>query len=283
MARPHDPTSRISSVVALDATRRSAIADPANAAQRELRTAQRVSLLSSLLAHRVPEALAHSLADDAAKLGQGEDIRALASALELRMRAKPIDYVHAKAILLKGVNGAGKTNVAAKIAAQAFLTGRNVRVLTADPNAPRLVDLASRTKVKIVATHTTQAIARAVKDAFARKGLVVVDSSGFNPRRAKSRVAFEALSQISGMETIGVVSALYDAAEIGELVFALGAQRTIVTGLDLSRRAGALTAAATSGPPIAHVARSPFAGDGLEPLTPLSLAQTLLGIRPEWQ
>jgi signal recognition particle GTPase len=283
MARAHEPNKGAAVVGITAAGRRIHDADPLSASQRQMRTAQRVTLLAALIAHRVPETLAHALADDAAKLGQGDDSRALAAALELRMRARPIDYVNANAILLKGIPGTGKTSVAAKIAAQAFLTGRNTKILTTDAAAPRLVDLAQRTKVKIVPGPTAQTIERAVKTAIARNGLVVVDTSGFNPRRVKARMAFEALGQIEGIETIGIVSALYDAAEIGELIFALAAQRTIVTGLDLARRAGALAVAATSGPPLAHVARSPFAGDGLEPLTPLALAQTLLGVRPDWQ
>jgi flagellar biosynthesis protein FlhF len=268
-------------VIVLDAAwRRASEQDRAGTQQREARTAQRTALLSALNAHRVPDALAHALADDAVKLGHTDPARGLAAALDLRMRAKPIDYVTANAILLKGINGAGKTSVAAKIAAQAFLTGRKVRILTAEPSAPRLSQLVSQLGVKVVAAKTVGAVASAVDRAYASGGLVVIDTSGFNPRNAKARAAFQALAQVGQVETIGVVSALYDAAEIGEIVAALNAQRLIVTGLDLSRRAGALTLAATQGPPLAHVARSAVPGDGLEPLTPLALAHTLLGVRP---
>ena len=56
----------------------------------------------------------------------------------------------------------------------------------------------------------------------------------------------------------------------------LGAKRLIVTGLDLTRRAGALIAAATQGLALAHVSRSPFIAGGLESPTSLSLARLLL-------
>jgi flagellar biosynthesis protein FlhF len=269
-------------VIVLDAAwRRSSEHDSVGARQRESRTAQRTELLAALNAHRVPDALAHALADDAVKLGHTDASRGLAAALDLRMRAKPIDYVNANAILLKGINGAGKTSVAAKIAAQAFLTGRKVKILTAEPSAPRLSQLVAQLAVKVVAAKTVSAVANAVDRAYASGGLVVIDTSGFNPRNAKARAAFQALAQVGDVETIGVVSALYDAAEIGEIVAALNAQRLIVTGLDLARRSGALTIAATQGPPLAHVARSAVPGDGLEPLTPLALAQTLIGVRPK--
>ncbi len=278
MARPYEPPPS-APVVVIEPGRRGASADPRALALSEARTSRRVSLLAALISQRLPEPLAHALADDASKLGQEDACRALASALELRMRARPINYVNANAILLKGVNGSGKTSVASKIAAQAFLTGRRVRVLTADTNAPRLVDLASRLKVQIAETRTPQLMARAVSEAIRRNSLLVIDTSGFNPHRGKERAAFDALGQIDGVETIGVVSALYDAMEIAEEIHALGAQRTIVTGLDLARRGGALAVAAISGPPIAHVARSPCAGDGLEPLTPLTLARILVNAR----
>lgn len=275
MRHPHEPPPS-ARIAVIDTGRRGANEDPRALALREARTSRRVLLLAALIAQRLPDSLAHALADEASKLGHEDPCRALASALELRMRARPINYVNANAILLKGVNGSGKTSVAAKIAAQASLTGRKVKVLTADANAQRLVDLASRLKVQVVELRTPQLIARAVSEAIRRNSLVVIDTSGFNPHRAKERAAFEALGQIGGVDTIGVVSALYDAAELAEEIQALNAQRTIVTGLDLARRAGALAVAATLGPPIAHVARSSFAGDGLEPLTPLALARTLL-------
>jgi flagellar biosynthesis protein FlhF len=75
------------------------------------------------------------------------------------------------------------------------------------------------------------------------------------------------------------VTATNDAEEIAEVSAALvtlGVKRTIVTGLDLARRAGAVLAAATQGADLAHVTRSPFVAGGLETLTPLSLARLLI-------
>ena len=50
----------------------------------------------------------------------------------------------------------------------------------------------------------------------------------------------------------------------------------IVTGLDATRRLGALTAAVTQGAALAHTTRSPFVSGGLETLTPLSLSRMLI-------
>ena len=199
------------------------------------------------------------------------------------MVAMPINYVRANAILLKGPNGAGKTTIATKIVAQAYLTRRHVKLVASDTSALPIRTLATQIDVKVSAARTAQSIARAESWAYEDGALVVVDTPGFNPRKSKSRTAFAALGQIERVERIGVVSALGDAVETGEIIAALDVDRVIVTGLDLARRLGAVAVAATGGIPLAHVARSPFAGDGLEPLTPMALAQTLLGVRPGLQ
>ena len=118
-----------------------------------------------------------------------------------------------------------------------------------------------------------------VGECTSKKTFVIVDTAGFDPRDAKARTAFAALGRIDRLETAGVVSALSDAEELCEIVEALstlGARRLVVTGLDLTRRAGGLVAAATQGIPLAHVTRSPFIAGGLDSPTSLSLARLLL-------
>jgi flagellar biosynthesis protein FlhF len=76
-----------------------------------------------------------------------------------------------------------------------------------------------------------------------------------------------------------VVSAACDAEEAGDIANALaklGATKLIVTGLDLSRRKGALVALACSGLGLAQVTASPYLADGLETLTPLALSRAVL-------
>lgn len=268
-------------VIALNTSRRKA-ATPVEPA-KPAHIFDRTDVLAALGQHRVPEVLAYSLAGNAANSGYGDPVRALAAALEKQMTALPINYVRANAILLKGLCGAGKTTVACKITAQAHLTRRIVKVLASDPMAAPLRKLTMQIEVPVAAAKSVQSVANAVARAHEDRSLVVIDSQGFNPRKAKARAAFAALGQIGRVETIGVLSALADAVETQEIIAALGVDRLIVTGLDLARRLGAVTVAATCGTPLAHVARSPFAGDGLEPLTALALAQTLLGVRPNLQ
>ena len=101
-------------------------------------------------------------------------------------------------------------------------------------------------------------------------------------RRCDPRAALPqglvALLSAGNLDLVGVLSATGDAEEAAEIAASLvklGATRLIVTGLDLSRRKGALVAIALSGAAIAHVTSSPYLADGLETLTPMALARLL--------
>jgi flagellar biosynthesis protein FlhF len=243
----------------------------------------RGELLTALGRHRLPDGQAHVLAEAATKAHLSDMTLALAAALDRRLHLAPIDVETANAFLLVGPNGAGKTAVAAKLAAHARLAGRRTTLIASDTAGAGAV-----ARLETFARHLDSAVTTAdgaaelctlVAECIAKKTLAIVDTAGFDPRDAKARTAFAALGQITGLETLAVVSALSDAEEIVEIVealHALGAARLIVTGVDLTRRMGALTAAATQALPIAHVTQSPFVAAGLETPTSLSLARLLL-------
>jgi flagellar biosynthesis protein FlhF len=243
----------------------------------------RAELLAALNRHRLPEGVAHALAEGAAKAQLTDMTLALASALDSKMKPWPIDMHDANALLLVGPNGAGKTAVAAKIAAHARLAGRRTTLVASDSAGAgavaRLETFAKHLDSAVTTAESAAELNTLVGECLSKKTFVIVDTAGFDPRDAKARTAFAALGQIGKLDTVGVVSALSDAEETSEIVEALGAlgaKRLIVTGLDLSRRAGALIAAATQGIPLAHVTRSPFIAGGLESPTSLSLARLLL-------
>jgi flagellar biosynthesis protein FlhF len=243
----------------------------------------RAELLGALAKHRLPEGLAHALAEAAAKAQLTDMTLALAAALDKRMRPGPIDFNAANAILLVGPNGAGKTAVAAKIAAHARLAGRRTTLVASDSAGAgavaRLETFARHLDSAIAVAETAAELNRLVSECLSKKTFVIVDTAGFDPRDARSRTAFTAMAQIGNLETVGVVSALSDAEEVSEIADALGAmgaKRLIVTGVDLARRMGAITAAACQSVAIAHVTQSPFVAGGLESPTSLSLARLLL-------
>jgi len=242
----------------------------------------RGELLASFARHRLPDALAHALADEAAKTNLADMTLALASAIDARMKPGPIDFAKAKAFLLVGPNGAGKTACAAKLAAHAKLAGRAVLLIAGDCSGAgaveRLNAFAEHLDAEIATAESAFVISSMASAAVAQRVLAIIDTAGFDPRQPKAAAAFAALTKIENVETIGVVSALTDGEEVLEIASALarlGATRLIVTAADLARRAGALAAAAMTHIAIAHVTHSPFVAGGLDSLTPLALARLL--------
>ena len=257
--------------------------EPADAANRSSRNFNRAELLSLLHGHRAPDALTHELAAAAEKSALNDMTLALASALDKRMRAAPLDLIACPALLVCGPPGAGKTATAAKIAAHAKLAGRAVHLIAADATGAgaiaRLETFAGHLGVEFFVADNAGQLENRVGESCSQDALAIVDTAGFDPRHAKSRTAFAALARIGNLQTLAVLSATGDAeetTEIGRALVTLGATRMIVTCLDLARRAGALLAAAVQGAPLAYVCRSPFVAGGLETLTPLSLARLLI-------
>jgi flagellar biosynthesis protein FlhF len=243
----------------------------------------RAKLLTILGRHRLADALSHALAEAAEKTALTDMTLALASALDKRMEIAPLDLNKTTGILLAGMPGAGKSAVAAKIAAHAKLCGRDVRLIAADATGAgaiaRLESFAGHIGAKFAVAETADTWLEEFSKAEQEKTLAVIDTAGIDPRNAKVRTAFSALGKLSGVTKLGVVSAMGDAeetADIADGLRQLGAHGLIVSGLDLAQRLGALASAATQNVPLAHVTRSPFVAAGLETMTPLSLARALI-------
>ena len=252
-------------------------------ANRPQRNFDRGELLTLLRGHRAPDALAHALAESAEKAGLSNMTLALASALDKRVTTQPIELTRSAALLLTGPHGAGKTAVAAKLAAHARMAGRSVKLIAGDAQGAgavaRLQTFAEHLDAPFVVAENAEALGVAVAEASKANELAIIDTAGFDPRNGKARSAFSALAKIDTVEALGVISATGDAEESSEIAAALtslGARRLVVTGLDLVRRLGTLAAAASEGLALAHVTRSPFVAGGLESLTPLSLARALI-------
>lgn len=244
----------------------------------------RVEILSAFAKNRLPEALSHALAEAAAKTGLTDMTLALAAAIDQKMLSAPLDFINSKAYLLAGPNGAGKTAVAAKLGAHARLAGRHVRLVAHDVTGAgavaRLKDFADHLDAQIVTAESAYALASVVETSVRDGSLAIIDTAGFDPRNPKAANAIAALAQIEPVEVLGVISCITDSEEAGEMADALikiGARRLILTAADMTRRYGALAAAAMApDAAIAFVTRSPFVAGELETLTPLALARLLV-------
>jgi flagellar biosynthesis protein FlhF len=267
---------------------------------------------SALKRHRLPEDLAQALVRDCAKFSDAGADTALAKALARRLVAAPVDLENARGILLVGPGGSGKSAVAAKIARSAGLIGRKTELVRADGlalfRARSVRESGSDTKTKSVRESGSDTKTKSVRESGSdiktksvresgsdsktksvrESGsdnksisnppelLTVMEADGFNPLNPRAACAFSALGDIDGVVTIGVVSALNDAEDVGDIVTRFRFRRVIVTGLDLTRRLGAVLAASLSGARLAHVTYGPRPEDGLELLEPGALAAQLL-------
>lgn len=256
----------------------------AKSPRRGRRRFDRGELLTIFAHHRLPDGLAHALAEKSAGTGINDMTLALAAAIDVRMKSAPIDFQSDKALLLLGLGGVGKTATVAKFAAHAQLAGRSVTLIGADTEGAgavaRLGAFAEHLKAEVLSAASPTQLDRRVHEALGRGHLVIVDTAGFDPRQAKAAEAMCTLAQIADVEAIGVVSAMTDGEEICEIASALGrigVSRLVVTQLDLARRFGALAGVAMcEGLRLAHISRSPFVAAGLEALTPLMLARLLV-------
>lgn len=202
-------------------------------------------IATALKGHRLPELLTAQLLR--ATGAASDPHTALTHALSQRMTHKPLNFARNHGILLVGPSGAGKSTVA------------------------RMIAEAARPRESLI-LNAREGLARFRAGELPDGRLVVMEADGFHPLNPKARGAFAALNDIADVETVGVVSAAGDAEDVAETIAAFRFRRLILTGLDRTRRLGALAAAATSGAAIAHLARN----GALESLEAADLATLLL-------
>src|SRR6185312_7162795 len=216
--------------------------------------------LASLAFHNVPAALAD-------QLRHGELSDALGQALPFA----PLPLSHgARPLLFAGPAGAGKTLTVARLAARRVIGGVSPSVVTADGRrAGATEQLAAFTRLLglnlLVANHpATLGRAMAHRQAGAP---VLIDAPGSDPFDPAQREEVAAL-----------------AADLAAAFAAAGATMLVATRLDVTRRLGAVLAAAHAGGlALAEAGIGPGAADGLVPMTPGLLAERLLAAPPQIQ
>jgi flagellar biosynthesis protein FlhF len=242
----------------------------------------RNQLVSVLRAHRTPDALCEVLVEAAEGSGIPDLTLALAAALDRFMQGSPTAASDPTGTILVGLPGAGKTAVAAKLAAQHRLVGAPVVLAATDTQTAgqmaRLENFAACLEVPLVIASTPEILSEEAHEASYAGAFLIADCAGCDPRGPLSAELVRFLT-IGRLQIAGVVSAACDAEEASDIADALaklGATKLIVTGIDLARRKGALVALACSGLGLAQVTASPYLADGLETLTPLALSRALL-------
>lgn len=239
-------------------------------------------LTAVLEAHNLPAALIRRLVRAAAALP-------LNTLLLERLSAALADQIHFSelaallrhpVLLLFGPPGAGKTTLAAKLAAR--LGEREPLLVSTDTGRPggvaQIAEYADALGLATVAAEDAAALERVVADAVGRS--VVIDTAGLAPGDAAACEAMAALIAAGGAEPVLVMPADLAAEEAVAMVrfFApLRANTLLPTRLDLVLRLGGMLAAADAGRlalPASGV--TPHFAFGLRPLTPETLARHML-------
>jgi flagellar biosynthesis protein FlhF len=234
--------------------------------------------------HGVPPRLVERLSMDALRQPTGTPDVALAGALDLSFRFQPLPTAAGRRpIMLVGPPGAGKTVTVAKLAAQAAMEQREVLVITTDTmraggfeQLDAFIRLLGR---PLFAADTPDDLSALVRRA-GPQALVIIDTPGINPFNSREVDAINALAVAAGANTVLALPAGGDAVETTEIGAAFnlaGARHLLATRLDVSRRLGALIAAAdAAGLAFCGATISASVAHGLYAMTSASLAQLIL-------
>ncbi|AWU96682.1 GTPase [Azospirillum ramasamyi] len=239
----------------------------------------------ALQRHGVPATLAEQLIDAASGLDTDDPRLALGSALDSYFTFNPLPdgRTQVKPLALVGPPGAGKTLVAAKLAARAVFKKRSVGVITTDTVRAGGVDqLAAFTrlmKLKLATVEDPDALAGAF-EVLRKTDLVLVDTAGRNPFDAEDMQDLRAMLSAGEVEPVLVLPAGLDALEAADMALAfkaVGVRRMLVTRLDMVRRLGSLLSiAARARLSFCDVSVSSKVAEGLTALNPLALARMMI-------
>jgi flagellar biosynthesis protein FlhF len=235
--------------------------------------------------HRIPAVISDKIISVVMTLPEKDPKKALSRALQ---KTLPFASASKKPLVLVGPPGAGKTLMAAKLAARAVLDGKKPVVITTDIARAGGVEQLSAF-LDILSVPLLQAEnAKSLKTVLAQahKGAqVIIDTGGLNPFDPQEMKMLAKLLAVADMEPALVLPAGIDAEESAEIAMTfevLGVRRLMPTRLDFARRLGGILSAADR----AHLSftegsHTPQVAEGILTLTPDTLAGLLMPHPPK--
>ncbi len=241
------------------------------------------TVIRALDRHGVLGPLAERLAHGAAVVAN-DPLAGLVAALDGEFRFQPIPSPRdAKPVMLIGAPGTGKTVTTAKLAARASMAGYSVGVISTDTRRAganeQLAAFARVLKVKLETAASPDGLSKALKRL---NGLdaVYIDSAQVNPFLDSDMRNLSEWIAAADADPVMVMAGGGDPMEADDMARAFtgaGARRMVATRLDITRRFGAVLAAAHSSRlGFSGVSITPRIANGLSPINAVSLARLIL-------
>lgn len=241
-------------------------------------------ITDTLLRHGVTEDVMDQILSCATVVGLENPAIALMAAIEHLFRFKPLPQTgYAKAMMMVGTPGSGKTLAVAKMAARGAMNGLRVGVVSTDTvRAGGIEQLRSFTNllhIELKTANSPKTLQHALNE-LSGVDQVVIDTAGVNPFQKDHIRDLARLIGVGGIEPYLIMQGGLDAEESGEMarVFStIGVETMIPTRLDMARRFGGLLSAAHQGGlAIADASNTPKVADGLITIDPKSLSKLLM-------
>lgn len=246
------------------------------------------TITDAMLHHRVPGQVSEKIITAAMTFAEKDPHKALARALEkIFSFEKRKNTRSTKPVMLVGPPGAGKTLMAAKMAARAVLDGDGACVITTDiARAGGIEQLSSFLRIldlPLLTAETPKDLKAALGKATPHTS-VIIDTGGLNPFDPGEMKTLAQLMNVADMEPALVLPAGLDAEEASEMAMTfelLGVQRLIPTRLDFSRHIGGILSAADRAKlALTEASHTPQIANGILQLTGEAMADLLMPRSP---
>ncbi len=238
-------------------------------------------IAEALTNHQVHPDLAEKIMATATQFAEDDPLISLGAALDTHFKFEPI--TSEKPLMLVGPPGAGKTLCTAKFATQRTMTGGDdTTVVSTDiERAGGLEQLAAFTRLlKLDLVEIDEWYALRDLLSVKKNGPVFIDMAGRNPFDPEEMEAVGDFVKAVGDATL-VLPAGLDASEAIDIALefkSIGANRLLVTRLDVVKRIGSLLKLAYETQlPFSNFSASARVTDPPQPMNPVVLAKFLLG------